>query len=230
MGDFADVASVILTRAERRVEVSAQNLSNITTPGYKRRVSFASFLANTDKTTSQSLATDFTSGKPIDTRNPYDLAIVGDGFFSVRSPNGLLYTRQGQFHRDSDGRVTSAQGYPLQVQGGGDLVLKGGDMKVLADGTVLEDGEPRARVAVVTVADPRTLTDAEGGMFRAPDTAVAAMDSPSVRQGMLEASNVTTGDEMISIMEALRQAETGQRLVNVYDDLLGRALTVFGQV
>jgi len=230
MGGFVDVASVILARTERRVEVSAQNLSNITTPGYKRRVSFASILANGATTTDQSVSTDFSAGKPINTSNPFDLAIVGDGFFCVRSPEGLLYTRQGQFRRDGDGRVVTAQGYALQAQSGGDLTLQGAAMQVLADGTVLEDGEARARLAIVDVKDRQSMAYADGGMFKVADAAVAPMDAPTVRQGMLEASNVSTGDEMVSIMEALRQAESGQRLVTLYDDLMGRALTVFGQV
>ncbi len=176
------------------------------------------------------MSTDFSAGKPINTSNPFDLAIVGDGFFCVRSPEGLLYTRQGQFRRDSDGRVVTAQGYALQSQSGGDLTLQGAAMQVQADGTVLEDGEARARLAIVDVKDRQSMTYADGGMFKVPDAAVAPMDAPTVRQGMLEASNVSTGDEMVSIMEALRQAESGQRLVTLYDDLMGRALTVFGQV
>jgi flagellar basal-body rod protein FlgF len=50
-----------------------------------------------------------------------------------------------------------------------------------------------------------------------------------VQQGAYEASNVTTGDEMVLMMEALRRAEAGQRVMNVYDDLLGRAVTSFGE-
>lgn len=174
-------------------------------------------------------AVDFSSGKEINTGNPYDLAILGDGFFSVRSGDRILYTRQGQFQRDNEGRLVLPQGFALQTQSGGDLVLKSQDVKVLADGTVLERGEPVARLAVVDFEDRHALAPAVGGLFSASADAARPLDAPSVRQGELESSNVSTGDEMITIMEALRRAESAQRVVNIYDDLMGRALTSFGQ-
>lgn len=175
------------------------------------------------------MVTDFTAGKPIETGNPYDLAILGDGFFTVRSGDRVLLTRQGQFQRDVDGRLITPQGGILQSADGGDLVLKGQSVSVAADGTVLDGGEPVGRVAVSQVAEPERLTDVGGGLFAAGDGDVAPADAPRVRQGMLESSNVSMGAEMVAMMETLRRAEAGQRLVNVYDDLMGRALTAFGQ-
>ena len=230
MGNFIDIASTILTQSERRLEVSAQNLSNITTPGYKRRVSFSSLVSPGAAATPQSIGMDFSAGKPVDTANPYDLMITGSGLFCVRSADGMLYTREGQFHRGSDGKVVNTQGYALQTQDGGDLVLNGDPFQVLGDGTVLEDGQPIAKLAIVDVADRQALAYADGGLFSAPDSKVTKVDDPSIRQGVLEASNVSNGDEMVSMMETLRRAETGQRLAVVYDDLMGRALNTFGQV
>ncbi len=233
MGDFIDIAGGILSRSEQRVEIAAQNVANITTPGYKRRISFSELVASgagdAQTTSGISSYVDFAPGKAMDTTNPYDLAITGDGFFAVRSGDRVLYTRAGQFQRAADGRVTTASGLPLQVQGGGDLVLKGAAFEVTEDGTVLEEGEPVARLAVVAFTDTAAVTPADGGLFAAPDDLVVEVKRPAVRQGALESSNVSTGDEMVSIMEALRRAESGQRLVGVYDDLMGRALTAFGQ-
>jgi flagellar basal-body rod protein FlgG len=67
------------------------------------------------------------------------------------------------------------------------------------------------------------------GGFEANPDGVVSMKTPSVRQGALETSNVTTAAEMVSVMAALRRAEAGQRLAIVYDDLMGRAITSFGQ-
>ena len=67
------------------------------------------------------------------------------------------------------------------------------------------------------------------GLLSVAADAVRGVDTPVVRQGFLESSNVALGDEMIALMEAVRRAETGQRLMNVYDDLMGRAIITFGQ-
>ena len=182
------------------------------------------------QTTKSSASTDFSSGKILETGNSSDFAIAGRGFFVVAGPDGqLVYTRQGQFHRNADGRLVTGAGQAVQLDGGGDLVLHGDTFKVTADGVVLEDGEPRAKLAIVDFTDPIAATRTEGGGFSAPEGMVVAVSSPSIRQGALESSNVSNGDEMVAVMEALRRAEAGQRLINVYDDLMGRALTTFGQ-
>ena len=173
---------------------------------------------------------DLSPGKQVKTGNPYDLAILGDGFFTVSSPGGVFYTRAGQFRADGDGRLVNAQGFALQAQGGGDLTIRANkSFKILEDGTVLEDGQPTAKLAVVTLNDPQSATYVEGGVLSVPQSAVTNLDAPVIHQGAYEASNVSNGDEMVSIMQALRQAEAGQKLVNVYDDLMGRVLDSFGQ-
>ena len=243
MGAFVDSVGDILSRVERRVEVSSQNISNLSTPGYKRAVSFESVLdpqgasvdgydtaSNIGADTDVKVAVDTTAGQQMNTGNPGDLAILGAGFFSVKATSGsLLYTRQGQFQRDASGHLVNAQGCVLQQIGGGDLVLKSGDFQVLNDGTVLQSGEAVGRIAIVDLSDPSAMSYAEDGLYSAPDQAASVMSDPSISQGALEASNVSLGAEMISIMAAMREAQSGQRLMSVYDDLMGRAISTFGQ-
>lgn len=231
MGGIIENASAILSLAQQRVEVAAQNIGNVTTPGYKRRVSFVQMLsadrAVAGEIGGNAFATDFSTGKQIATDSPYDLAISGEGFFVVRAGDRLLYTRDGQFRRDAEGRLVNAAGFALQANGG-DLVLKVGEVSFAEDGTVLQGTEPVAKLTIAAL-DPGSAAPAEGGAFLAPDSAVSPLKTPSIRQGALEASNVSTGDEMVAVMEAMRRAEAAQRLVNVYDDLLGRAISTFGQ-
>jgi flagellar basal-body rod protein FlgF len=237
MGAFIDTASAILSQAERRVEVAGQNIANIATPGYKRRVSFATALdlARTEsvRNLQTGVGTNFAQGKIVGTNNPYDLAISGDGFFTVKTDRGTFYTRQGQFQIDADGRLVTGRGDPVQAQGGGDIVLKGRGkdvtVQIASDGTVTENGDPVGKLGIVDFTDRKAASYADDGMFTAPEGLIREVDTPMVRQGMLETSNVSAGDEMVSIMESMRRAEAGQKLVNVYDDLLGRALAVFGQ-
>jgi flagellar basal body rod protein FlgG len=201
----------------------------LTTPGYKRLVSFKAALEAGHPDESRGYASDFTAGKSINTSNPYDMAILSDGFFEVATPSGILYTRQGSFQRDGDGRLLTTQGYALQASGGGDLVLQGNTFQVQPDGSVIEDGQLTSKIAIVTFAPGAAAGYANGGFFSAPQSSVADVDDPQVRQGALEASNVSASAEMVSMMAALRSAEAGQKLVNVYDDLMGRLLGAFQQ-
>jgi flagellar basal body rod protein FlgG len=189
----------------------------------------AAISATTTNNISTSDATDFSAGKLMQTGNPADLAIVDGGFFAARNPAGqLLYLRGGQFHRDVDGRLVTVDGLSLQADGR-DLGLKDGAFAIAADAVVTQGGEPVGRLDIVDFTDRQALTRVAGGGFAALDGQGQPVDHPIVKQGVVEASNVATAGEMVSMMAALRRAETGQKLMNTYDDLMGRVLTTFGQ-
>lgn len=236
---ITEIAGQILARAEQRAEVAAQNITNASTPGYRRRISFSELLAAgatpgaapgaASARQHGAVAADFTAGQLQQTGGATDLAIAGQGFFVVGSDDATLYTRQGQFRRDDAGRLVTAQGQALQSMDGGDVVVGDGPFQVAADGTVTRNGEPLARIAVVDFDDRHALVPGDGGAFAAGSAEPRPVQGAVVRQGMLEGSNVNTGDEMVAMMEAVRRAETGQRLMTTYDDLMGRALNMFGQ-
>lgn len=224
-----ELAGVILSRATNGVEVSAQNVANVTTPGYKSRMSFESALSSTADALHQQSATtiDYSAGDLRSTGNAFDLAISGSGFFAVRNDLGLLYTRNGQFSRTADGRLVTPEGCVLQSTSG-DLVIGQGDPKVLADGTVLDGEEPVGRILISDFSDYAALRPSGSGLFSAQEESVANANA-TIRQGMLESSNVSTAGEMIATMAALRSAQSGQHVMQAYDDLMGRVLTAFGQ-
>jgi flagellar basal-body rod protein FlgF len=229
MSGLVGVAAAMLSQSEKRVEIAAENVANLSSPGYKKRVGFSEMIASPTGISSQSSSfVDLSAGKLRQTGNPTDLAIVGDGFFVVSDQQETGYTRAGQFTRTADGRLVNAQGLALQAADGGDLVLQDGAFSISADGIVTQAGAPVGRVAIADFADRGPLGES-GGLFRA--TAADPVDATGavVRQGSLEASNVSTGEEMVAMMEALRRAEGAQRLVNVYDELMGRILGSVGQ-
>lgn len=230
MTDYMEAASAVLASAQHRVETAAQNIANMNTPGYRRRVSFEQALAAAGGTGLPSAvsSTDFGQGKPVNTGAPLDLAISGRGFLVVRNGEEALYTRNGQLKLDEDGRLVTEAGLPVQLQSGGDVRLKSAAVKVLADGSIIEDGDLVGRLALVDFLDPKAAMPVDGG-FRSPAQNTVDAKGSTVAQGVLESSNIALGEEMVSIMQALRSAEAGQRLVNVYDDLLGRAISTFGQ-
>jgi flagellar basal body rod protein FlgG len=202
------------------------------TPGYRAKHSFAETLstagAGLQSSTVLVSRLSLSSGQLSETGNATDLAIDGEGFFEVRNDTGVFYTRNGQFTRGADGRLLNGGGLALQGVGGGDIVLPEGEFSISADGAITADDRVLAQIAVATF-EATDAQPAADGLISAPSASVSAVDRPTIRQRFLESSNVSLGDEMIALMEAVRRAETGQRLMNVYDDLLGRVITTFGQ-
>jgi flagellar basal-body rod protein FlgG len=232
----SDIAGAIISRAVERAEVAAQNMANMTTPGYKARLPFHRFVSgdplnsldSLGATIPAELSVDLTGGKLRSTGAPLDLAISGSGFFAVQSKGVTFYTRNGQFHRDADGRVITASGAVLQTFSG-DLVASDGAITVLSDGTVLANGEPAGQLRIVDFANASVLKPLPSGLFEAKEGAGHDMSTPAIHQGMLEEANVSTAAEMLSLMAALRSAEAGQRTFQTFDDLIGQAVTAFGQ-
>jgi len=233
MADLIESARAILSLSERRVEATANNVANLTTPGFKSERLYSETSPETDlhaPETSQLKRLDLAQGRLSKTNNPLDLAISGPGMFQFRGVDGLpVYSRSGQFKLGDDGRVVNAQGLALQTADGGDLILSTDAIKVLADGTVMEGERPVARIGLYRPTSGGQFLSIGGSLFRAPGDGVEEVAAPDLRQAMIENSNVVLGDEMVTMMEALRTAEGGARLVQNYDELMGRAISTFGQ-
>jgi flagellar basal-body rod protein FlgG len=249
MDNLMLVATQLISRESQRVEVSANNISNVATPGYKRQVAFQSVLgaeaaqqlleqATQTPAAAQAMsrATDFSAGKLQHTGNPYDLTVTGPGFLQLATDQGSVYARTATLHRDADGRLLTAQGWRLQAAGGGDVVVSGENWKLERDGTVVDAGNPVSAVRLVEFEDLSKLTRAGSNYFAATSDARSSENLPgaagtlasSVQQGYVEAANVSVGNDMIQIMEAMRRIESGQKLVHVYDDMVGTALQRLG--
>lgn len=221
-----------MSGAQQRAEDAAHNISNIATPGYRAKHSFSQVVSQIDDArrtnVPQTTVVSMESGQLSETGNVLDLAISGEGFFELRDDSGPFYTRNGQFSRADDGRLLGVGGRAVQGVGGGDLILPETEFSIAADGSVMADDQVVARVAVMSIK-AGSATAGLDGLLSAPPADVTVKEAPVVRQRFLESSNVSLGDEMIALMEAVRRAETGQRLMNVYDDLMGRVITSFGQ-
>lgn len=219
-----------ISQAQRRVEVAAQNLSNAATPSYKRRVAFSSLMNGSDDSNSRipqtNLTIDQRPGKLIETGNPANFAISGSGYFALQRDSQTIYTRNGQLSLDGEGRLVDNNGFALQLSNGRDLIVKSAAFEIRPGGVVLDKGEVLGSIAVFSVGAAADI-DADFSVDGS-STDVELVENPTIKQGMIEASNVTTGDEMVVMMEALKRAEAGQRVMNVYDDLMGRVITSFG--
>lgn len=222
-----ELGEIMVAGAQRRLETVSQNVSNLTTPGYRKGVMFDRVLAGAAG--ALALSTDFAAGPLRLTGQPFDLAITGEGFFRVRGENGFYYTRGGQFSRDGEGHVVDGQGLALQTVDGRDLVINDSGVEIAEDGTVIEDGAPVARIGAFAPTLDGRLERIGGAYFAVAGDLVEEASSPILRQGMLEGSNVELSTEMLTMMNALRQAEAGARVVQLYDGLIGQTISTLGR-
>lgn len=244
--------------AMKRLDVIASNLANAATNGFKQdRLAFDSVLAGNlnppavppaqtaDPVLLQErMQTDFSAGALLQTGNPLDLALQGDGFFAVRTPEGVAYTRQGSFRLATDGTLVTANGYPVLSRAGDrpeegqpiviDVAGLAGGSKPSVDnqGTITINGEPVGTLAIFDFAKPYQLNKAAGTFFVAAEGATPQAASPltSVAQGALEQSNVNSISEMVQMVEASRFFESCQRMVRSFDDMAAKAVNDLARV
>lgn len=229
MSGVIDSAVSAMAGAARKTEIAAINIANVSTPGFKRLRRSNEVQPSRFADALRGVRADLSTGKTVETGRPLDLSINGAGYFRLRAGDRLLYSRQGGFTRAADGTLVTPQGYALQQAGGGDIVLGGNVAAVLADGTVMDGDRAVGRIAVFQPADG-AAQPIDGSLFAMADDGAEEVATPSIRAGALEASNVSLGDEMIGTMAAMRDAETGAKLIQLYDDLVGKAIQTFGQV
>lgn len=230
--------------AMKRLDVISNNLANANTPGFKKdRMSFESMLngptnppAVPNGSTADPLLqkntvyVDYSPGPVAQTGNPLDLAIDGDGFFVVNTPNGPAYTRQGNFRMSADGTLVTADGFPLMGQGG-PIRIQGSRVEIDGQGVVNVDGAPAGTITVVDFPKPYNLTKGEGALFTPANPQVTPQPTTSaVRQGHLEGSNVETIGEMVRMIETSRYFEACSKVVQGYDAMASKATTDLGRL
>ncbi len=176
---------------------------------------------------------DLGTGPLQETGSPLDLAIVGNGFFSVRGADGQVrYTRDGGFNLDAQGVLRARDGSEVMNQDGGQIqVPDGGTVDVSADGTIVANGAAIGRPLIVAFAPDQLLIKQGNNMF-APDG--GALPQPvadaQVYQGYLEGSNVDMTESMVSMMNLVRAYEANQHMLQIQDETLSRTVNEIGKV
>jgi flagellar basal-body rod protein FlgF len=221
---------VALTRSSgllKEMQAVANNIANLSTTGFRREgVVFAEMVealpaegGSVAMTAARGRWADESPGALEETGGALDLAIEGEGFFTVMTPQGERLTRAGAFARNADGEIVDPSGNALLDEGGGPIVIpfEAEHVAVAADGTLSVDGEPAAKIGLVTVEDRATLFREGGVTFRAEAGTVPLADGRVV-QGFLEGSNVNAVGEMARMIEVQRAYEYGQKLMDQEDD------------
>lgn len=224
---------------QQQLDAIGSDLANSSTTGYKsERVGFRDLLYNQLDVAGTSTATgagaaaevigrNQSEGAIQSTGNPLDLAIEGNGYFTVRRPDGsVALTRDGAFELDAKGRITTAEGDlldpPITLPAG----VSPGDVTIGPDGTVTgPKGRALGRIALVTVASPDHLLADGASLFSA--TAASGPMRPLrgtvIHQGALESSNVDVGSEMVQMMSAQRSYQLESTAIQTEDQMLSIA-------
>ena len=238
-GTYAALSG-LRTRMEQ-LDRLASDIANAKTAGYKAERVTSNKAERPDFNRTLQAAVDVTPGRGhLDFRagafektgRDLDFAIEGRGFFVVDTPQGARYTRNGNFSLAADGTVTTADGLPVQtVNGPLKVGGSGGPITVAEDGTVSVGEQAAGRLRIVDFGDYQELQREELGRFRAPATLQPTEAAGvSVHSGLLEASNVSVVDRMVSLTEVARGFEALQRGLNILStELDGRAITEFGR-
>ncbi|MBI5191924.1 MAG: flagellar basal-body rod protein FlgF [Nitrospirae bacterium] len=167
-----------------------------------------------------SLYTDFNPGVVKQTGNPLDLSIDGNGFFVVNTPDGVRYTRSGNFTVNSSNTLTTASGHIVMGENG-PIILEDGKISINAEGTISVNGSEVNKIKVVDFVNPGSLMKDGGNLFKGADE--KAPESYKVVQGTIELSNVNPVEEMASMIEVLRGYETYQKVMTTMDETSAKA-------
>ncbi|MBU8934561.1 MAG: flagellar hook-basal body protein [candidate division Zixibacteria bacterium] len=218
----------------KRQELTAHNVANAATPGYKKDSLFTRELSRAEqrqKVTRSDwerpledvIYTDYAAGMFDRTGNPLDLAIDGDGFFSLELEDGsTALTRNGSFSVNKEGML-AAPGGGIVVSEGGAIEIGNGKVSVSHTGEVQVDGVVMGQITPVTVEDVQQLEKIGRGMLLAPEDAeLLTVDHAVIRQGYVESSNVDIVGEMVDMIIAYRSYEANSKSVQSQDDSLDK--------
>lgn len=244
---------------QKKQETHANNLANVETAGYKAQAlvseaSFSKVFVNHAAGSDGGLAvlgsmpmgvrvagleTEWSQGMLVETGNSMDLALEGSGFFSFETPAGVVYSRNGELHQNQEGVWVDKSGYSLLTRTPeGELrtvsSAPGEALTVRASGEIVQElGSVVGRVPVydLPAGEVAGLEVLDGGYVRiAPKSLVEVEGTTTIRQGMIEGSNVDSTTAMIDMMSTGRLLQTQQRVLSTLDETLNRAVNEIGKV
>lgn len=230
--------------AMRRLEIISNNLANVNTVGFKKdKMSFEGLLASAtnppmvpQNTTAdpilqkENVYIDYAGGPVSQSGNPLDLAIDGDGFFVVTTPDGPAYTRQGNFRLTADGTLVTSDGYPVMGQEGA-VRIQGSKVEIDGAGEIMVDGAPTGKISLVDFEKPYSLTKVGSTLFVPADPQAAPQAGKAqIRQGHIEGSNVESISEMVQMIETNRYFEACSKVIKGFDDMAAKAANELGRL
>ncbi|HWE75302.1 MAG TPA: flagellar basal-body rod protein FlgF [Stellaceae bacterium] len=226
------------TAREHQMEVLANNIANLSTPGFKaERMMFKEYLSKPDDgsdpssyVVSQGNARDMSQGNLTHTGNPLDVALNGNGFMTVTTPSGNQYTRNGHLQIDNQGELVTTTGFVVQGDGGSPIVVPSGAASITIgkDGTVATEKQTIGKISVVNFDNPQILAESQGGLYATTQTPTPATGT-TVEQGTIEEANLQPVVEMTKLMDTAHQMGLVKNFVDGEHTRLKNAIDRLGK-
>ena len=179
----------------------------------------------------QTTSVNFSPGDTKLTGKATDLAIGGPGFFQVKSEDGKnLYTRDGEFHFNSENMLVTKQGLPV-IGDAGEITIdpERGPVTFSRDGTISQGANQLGKVSLYDFEKTDGLIRVEGGFFEPSEgLEPTPLEKIVINQGAIESSNVTPMSEMVNLITVSRAYEAAQRAMTSHDDLISKAIGTLG--
>lgn len=211
------------------MEVTANNMANMNTPGFKSQdVLFREYLNKTGDTEGkisqvQDFGTfrDVSQGALTQTGNPLDVALQGDGYFAVQTQDGIRYTRAGSFSFNDKGQIVTQSGQAVMSSGNGPLAMQQGAARltIMQNGEVASEKGSIGKLKIVSFDNEQDLVPVGNGLYEARGTQEKTVAKPYVVQGALEGSNVQPILEMNKMIEILRLYQSAQNMITNDHDM-----------
>jgi flagellar basal-body rod protein FlgF len=230
---------------QRSLEVVGNNVANAGAVGFRGdNVAFREVLTRTQTPAGPAkslhyavvskVQTDDSQGGLRQTGNPLDVALQGDGYFAVETPQGERYTRAGSFLLDAQGVLRNSDGLSV-LSGTGDkgqrvsIPAETTTIEISPDGTINADGNEIGKLRIVRFDDPTTLLREGSSLFSAPaGTAPLTDDKTEVAQGYLETANINAVSSLNELVNVNRSFEAFQKVMRAYGDLDTRTARELG--
>lgn len=199
---------------QEKMALIANNVANINTPGFRgQNAVFKEFISDQKRMKEDvSLVLDYgqyqvTDPGPIKlTGGPLDVALIGPGFLGIQTPEGVQYTRAGNFSLNALGELVNARGMKVADQGGGTIIIPEDAKFVNIDekGIVSTQDGPVGTLMVAEFADYQKMEPTGNGNYKTTEAAIPATGT-KVKQGSVEGSNVSGVLEMTRMIDVLRE-------------------------
>lgn len=219
----------------REMQLIANNIANAATTGFRQEgLVFSEYVNRIEGGESLSMAsasvrnTSMLQGSLTQTGGNLDLAIDGEGFFLIETPEGQRLTRAGHFMVSAAGDLVTADGFAVLDAGGAPLFVPPDavELAVSADGTISTAGLPLGQIGLVLPSDPLALQRETGTLFQSQEGVVPA-ETGRILKGFLEASNVDPISQIARMIQVQRAYEMGQSLMEREDERIRNAIKTF---
>lgn len=208
---------------QRQMELIANNIANMSTPGYRgQNMVFSEYIedlkGNPDPLSMVNVYGQYqvTEAGPLKhTGNRLDVAIQGEGYFGIQTNDGIMYTRAGNFQVNANGDLVDGRGRFVAGVGGGIITIPPGTtaIEISEDGFITTPEGQVGQLMVVEFENVQMLEAQGNGLYKTDAPANPAIAS-RVMQGMLEGSNVNPITEMTRMIDVSRAHESNFRLIH----------------